>query len=299
MSGLRIVAALALVLGLAAALPAARAEAAPHAANAAALHARFAALQDRLASNPFQRPLVLESAQSAGDLKGDVYALVDQRYAAVAPALRSADQWCDILILHLNVKGCQASAAPQPMLTLDRRQEVRPADRRHLPDRVRVPRRCAGPGLSAGAAARRQRPARHPRLPHPARGGADRRQDSFIHMSYSYGYGLAARMAMQAYLATVGRDKVGFSVARHQPDGEPVYVGGVLGLVERNTMRYYLAIESYLDAARLPAPQQLERRLLDWHAGTDRYARQLHEIDQADYLAMKRREIARQGRGPA
>ena len=35
---------------------------------------------------------------------------------------------------------------------------------------------------------------------------------SFLHMSYSYAYGIAARLAMQTYLSTVGSDKVGFSV---------------------------------------------------------------------------------------
>jgi len=45
------------------------------------------------------------------------------------------------------------------------------------------------------------------------------------------------RRAMQAYLATIGSAKVGFTILDRR-DGKPVYQGGVLGLLERNTMRY-------------------------------------------------------------
>ena len=117
---------------------------------------------------------------------------------------------------------------------------------------------------------------------------------SFIHMSYSYAYGVAARLAMQGYLATIGSDKVGFSIVEKKPDGKPFYVGGVRGVVERNTMRYYLAIESYVNAFTLPAAEQQEKRLEAWHTGVERYPVQLHELERAEYMDMKHKEIARQ-----
>ena len=109
---------------------------------------------------------------------------------------------------------------------------------------------------------------------------------TMLHMSYAYGFGFTARVAMNAYLSTAGSDKVGFSVAGKDDDGKPTYVGGVRGLVERNTMRYYLAIDDYVAA---PAPAQLEQRLNTWFDATERYPRQLHELEKSDYLAMKRR----------
>jgi len=60
--------------------------------------------------------------------------------------------------------------------------------------------------------------------------------------------------------------------------------------VERNTMRYYLAIDDYVAA---PAPSQLEQRLNTWFDATERYPRQLHEMEKPDYLAMKRVEAKR------
>jgi len=120
---------------------------------------------------------------------------------------------------------------------------------------------------------------------------------SFIHMSYSYAYGLAARLAMQGYLATVGSDKVGFSLVGKGDEGKPLYIDGVRGVVERNTMRYYLAIEAYLGALSSPPADRLEKRLRDWFAATERYPVQLHELERDDYLAMKRHEVQRQKAG--
>ncbi len=59
---------------------------------------------------------------------------------------------------------------------------------------------------------------------------------------------------MQGYLATIGRDKVGFSIVGSRADGQPVYVHGTRGVIERNTMRYYVAIEAYLGTMALPPP---------------------------------------------
>src|ERR1700693_3691099 len=59
-----------------------------HAQDAARLHARQTALFAELASSPFQRPLVIESTQADGALKGDVYAVVAHPYSVVGPALQ-------------------------------------------------------------------------------------------------------------------------------------------------------------------------------------------------------------------
>ena len=119
-------------------------------------------------------------------------------------------------------------------------------------------------------------------------------QRSFIHLSYAYEYGTVARLAMQGYLASAGRKKVGFTITGRTADGRPIYIGGTRGVVERNTMRYYLAIEAYLGALSAPAAQQIEQRLLAWYAGAEAYPAQLHELKRTDYLNMKRKEIRRQ-----
>lgn len=71
-------------------------------------------------------------------------------------------------------------------------------------------------------------------------------------------------------------------------------MGGMRGVIERNTMRYYLAVEAYLGALATPMPAQIEKRLNDWYAGVERYPVQLHELGRDEYLDLKRREILRQ-----
>jgi hypothetical protein len=266
-----------------------------HAQDAATLRARQAALFIELATSPFQRPLVIESTEANGALKGDVYAVVAHPYSVVGPALQGMDHWCDIMILHLNVKDCRARVAgAESTLTLAiGRRFDQPAKDAYRVDFVyRVA--ASTPeylevllNADAGPLGTSNYRIVLEAIPIDA-------TSSFVHMSYSYAYGMMAQLAMQGYLATIGRNKVGFSIVERNPDGTPVYMGNVRGVVERNTMRYYLAIEAYLGAYALPAAEQPEKRLSDWFAAIERYPRQLHELEREEYMSMKRRELALQ-----
>lgn len=116
-----------------------------------------------------------------------------------------------------------------------------------------------------------------------------------MRLSYSYSYGAMGRMApLQGYLATAGADKVGFSVTGRDAKGARcTSTAGRCGVVERNAMRYYLAIDAYL--ASLSAPlTNIDRRIQAWFNASERHARQLREMDKATYVTMKRQEYERQ-----
>ena len=262
--------------------------------DAAALRARHAALQPALNVNAFNRPIYIESFHNGDELRGEVYAIVPQAFALSGPALQGMEHWCDILMLHLDVKMCRWAQAGAETLT------------------VSTAHKYDQPLESAAAVEFGYRVAAstpdylHVQL-HAEKGPMgthDYRivleaipldaKTSFIHLSYAYSQGFGGRIAMEAYLATLGRNKVGFSVVDRKPDGQPVYIANVRGLVERNCMRYFLAIEAYLSAYALPPADQLERRLREWYAGAERYPVQLHEMERDDYLAMKRKEISHQ-----
>ena len=263
--------------------------------DAASLKSRHAALREALASNPFQRPLYLESSEKSGDLRGDIYARIEQPYAVAGPALRGMDRWCDILILHLNVKSCRASSAKTGdtlSVNVGRKFDQPLADT-HRVDFLYVV-AANRPDYLQVVLNAEQGPLGTSRYRILLEVVALDAQHSFLHMSYSYTLGLAARMAVRTYLATLGRNKVGFSIVGRKANGQPEYLGGVRGVVERNTMRYYLAIEAYLGALSSPAHLRLEQRLTDWYAGIERYPIQLHELERGEYLDMKRKEIRRQ-----
>lgn len=263
---------------------------------ASLLKARHAELREQLASNQFQRPLHLESSQTSGGLKGDIYALVEQPYAVVNPALQGINHWCDILILHQNVKSCRrqegGSADATLSLSVGRKFDQPLADAFQLDFLYKV---VADKSdylqLLLNAEEGPMGTSRYRILLEVVALDAQR---SFLHLSYSYAYGMTARIAMQGYLATTGRDKLGFSIVGRKANGQPDYMRGTRGVVERNTMRYYLAIEAYLGALSAPAPDQLEKRLNDWYAGVERYPLQLHELERGEYLDMKRKEVHRQ-----
>ena len=260
--------------------------------DAAALKARHAALRGKLTGNQFERPLYLESSQSAGTLKGDIYARFEQPYAVLGSALQGSDHWCDILILHPNVKSCRSVAGDRLRIDVGRNFEQPLADAYLFEFRYQVVK--VTPDYLHLALDAESGPLGTSGYRMAVEVVALDAQRSFLHMSYSYAYGLAARLAMQSYLATAGRNRVGFTIVGRQADGQPIHVGGMRAVVERNTMRYYLAIEAFLGALSTPPAQRQERRLQLWHASARRYPQQLQEPASGAYLEMKRREIQRQ-----
>lgn len=263
---------------------------------AAILHQRYTALRDQLTHNEYQRQLYLDSTDADGSTRGEAYVVVQHPFKRVVAALGSADHWCDILILHVNTKYCRpAAGAPGNSMLhvamgrkfeqeLDDAYQVDFSYRKlHSDDKLLQVELDAASGPMGTRDYRIQLEAV------PLTG-----EQSFIHLSYAYSYGVSARLAMQAYLATMGNSKVGFTVVSRNAAGEPEYIEGVRGAVERNTLRYSLAIEAYLGAWSAAPDQRTERRLRDWFAATERYPLQLHEMELDEYLTMKRNEIRRQ-----
>lgn len=263
--------------------------------GAAALRARHAQLAGELAHNSFQRALHVASAATPQRLQGDVDAVLDHPFAMVSDALADPLRWCDMLILPFNVKYCRAvgdAGAPRLQMRIGRKHDQPLATAYRMEFTLRNVAR-GGDYFES-----RLTTAEGPLGTHDYRfvlsaTPLDARR-TFMHLSYSYGYGTAGRLAMQTYLATVGAGKVGFTVTERDASGQPVYVDGMRGAVERNAMRYYLAVDAYLDTLAEPVATRLDRRIRAWFAATERYPRQLHEMDGPAYLAMKRAEQDRQ-----
>ncbi|MGV2290368.1 hypothetical protein AAHK20_16765 [Trinickia sp. YCB016] len=267
--------------------------------DAQSLRDTYQSLTQQLAHNPFQRELVLVSEESPSRLKGDIYAVMDYPFATVNGALddpvHGPGNWCDVLILHLNIKYCHASSnGNASVLTVNLGRKVEEA----LSSTYRVQFNYHPVESSADyfkvelSADSGPLSTKDYRIVLEAVSISGNR--TFLHLTYSYGYGLAGRLAMKTYLATLGADKVGFTSTRDPSSGKPQYIGGVRGLVERNTMRYYLAIDAYLGSLASPPDKQLAQRLATWFDATEHYPEQLHEVDRQDYLQMKNHEYQRQ-----
>ena len=256
--------------------------------GATALRAKYQSLQSALTNNPFKRKLALESTENPSKLAGDIYAVVDHPFERVRDGLKTPANWCEVLMLHLNTKHCAVQGGDMVTVALGRKFDQPLSEATPVKFKFQLAAATADyldARLSADEGPMSTRNYRIELTGTPIEGGK-----SFIHLSYSYAYGTAARFAMSAYLATLGSDKVGFTSTGKDAEGKPQYIGGVRGVVERNTMRYYLAIDSFLDS---PAASELDKRFAGWFDATEQYARQLHEVDRADYLTMKRNEYRR------
>jgi len=281
-------AAWALSLVMAFACPAALADDLADAANA--LHQQEQALATKLRESPFQQPIVVDSAEYGEELVANVHALVAQPLPLVQQALARPSQWCEVLILHLNVKGCEAGDASVTVY-LGRKFQQPIAQAKAL--RLAFAMDAATPGYLHV----QMRAADGPSGTHDhaisleAVPSADGR--TFVHFRYAMRSSLWSRMLMNVYLDTLGSGKIGFTrlAAGH---GTTVPIEGARGAIERNAMRYYLALQVCLEGTTWSPQEAGERRMAAWFDATERYAPQLHEVSREEYLVMKRSELARQ-----
>jgi len=269
-----------------------RAGAADESAAGAAkvLLAKYPAVSSKLQQNIFGAPIYLESFEQKGSAEVDMYGVFHHPFSVVREMLVDPANWCEITSLHINIKACTTKdVGGQAMVTIysGRKYYQPPSDAYPLqfvfklasrqPDYLKVT-------LSANQGPLRTRDHRIRLEAAPLDGGK-----TFVHFSYAYQTGSVATMAIKTYFATIARDKVGFSSVAGE-GGKPVLVGGVRGAVERNTVRYYLALQCFLDTLKAPAAQRFEQRISQWYDLTARYPRQLKEVDKNEYLANKRRE---------
>lgn len=262
--------------------------------SASALQARHAELQTQLRANAFGQPLVLTSREGDHQLEGDVHAEVPHPFERVAASFKSAAVVCETLILHLNVHSCEpsSSASEESVNMLVGPKKAHSAATLHrMTYAIRTEAATDNYFRATLVAAAGPLSTRDYRIvveAMPIDAGR-----TFFHLGYSYAFGTLAKVAMQTYLATAGRSKIGFTVVGQGADGRPQYVRGERGSLERNVMRYYLALLAATSVNTGTPAQRTEARLRAWFAMTEKYAPQLHELELAEYLQEKREDLAR------
>ena len=258
----------------------------------AALRARYASLSNALEHSAIQPGLHVESVESSRAPRGDAYAVMQFPFATVAAAFAKPANWCESLILHLNVQYCRASLGGGQLSAAVGKKTNQPLEDTHRinfsyevtassADFIRVELAAEEGPLGTG----------NYLIALELIALDDER--SFMHIQYSYKQGYLARVATSVYFATRGRDKVGFTVI-DDGDDPPHLVRGIRGALERNTMRYYFAFDAYLHTLASPEPQRFEASIERWFVDTERFARQLREVTHDDYIAMKRGQYLRQ-----
>jgi len=245
----------------------------------------------RLEKTSFGFPLYLESFEQGNKVHVDVYGIFDHPFNSIANALKVPENWCDIVSLPPNVKACTYSELTGARLLtfyLGRKVYEPPEDTRQVMYRYQSINQRQGYldiTLSAdtGPFGTKDHRMRFKAL--SLEGGR-----TFVHVSYAYSDSVALSFAEKVYFATLGRDKVGFTVTGKDRNGKPVYIGGPRGAIERNAVRYYFAIQTFMDTMRYPAEHRFSMRISKWYDLTSRYRKQLFDLDKKDYLTFKAKE---------
>ena len=271
--------------------PSIQAEQTPGLTGGEVLRLKYLEIKPKLERNEFGVPLYCESIEGEDFLRGDLYGIIEHPFAVVEGVLLGPRNWCDIASLHFNIKGCTCrNSVNGAVLTLyTGRKFYQPLEDTfklnyeyqslaHQSEYLLV-------FLKADEGPLNTKDYLIELEAVPLEG-----VKTLIHFTYAYTYGALASMAMKAYFRTLAREKVGFSVIHVDGEGKAVYVGGTRGAIERNAVRYYLALQAYMDTIKFPEGVRLQRRLSQWYDLTDRYRRQLFEMPKEEYLKNKKKE---------
>jgi hypothetical protein len=258
-----------------------------------ALRLSYQQLRPQLEHNAYNAPVVIHSRIEHGKATGHVYAILQHSFSDVSAMLDSTRQWCDATTLHINIKLCtshQQNDQATLSLYVGEKEYQTPDEAYRIDYRYRVTAQSSQfiqTHLSAKSGPMDSKDYVINVEAIPLGNKA-----SFVHFSYSARYGIFSRLLINTYLATAGRNKVGFTPQGVDADGHTIYIKGLQGIIERNCMRYFLALQSYLDTLSLPANQRFEASLNEWYGYTLKYRRQLYEVDRQEYLDAKHREHA-------
>ena len=256
---------------------------------------KYLQIEEKLNKNAYGVPIFIESTIEEQSQRGDVFGIIHHPFSDVKAAFVNVQNWCDITPLHLNIKACtyrKLNGDYQLTLYSGRKFFEKPEDTYQLVYRYHLDNMQEN-YINATLIAK-QGPLGTSGYNISAEAIPLNNNKTFIHFSYSYKQGFWTRFAMETYLATIGRNKVGFTVVGTDVNNKPVYVDGMRGVIERNAMRYYFAIQAYLDTRDEEPGKIFDARLNRWFDLTEQHHQQLYEMEKKDYLEYKKKERVEQ-----
>jgi len=238
-------------------------------------------------------PFMLESTNNSNDSSASIrYFLDSVTLEAFEARLRQPSEWCEFIPLHLNIKACSYQQRGEVDLLsfyVGIKGYLTPDNAHLLQLQFETDRE---EGVFMVNLFAEDGPLDSSNINFDIRAisvDEGSRQGIYLEFDLSSVPGLAANLA-KIYLATVARNKIGFSIQGKTWSGKPKYVRGQRGATERNLVRYLLAIETYFETLDVPAELQFERRLERWFDATEQFRPQLYELEKSEYISNKIRE---------
>lgn len=251
----------------------------------------YTQIKPALDNNAYGIPVYVNSRDENNTMTGVIYGVIHHPFETVSQSVQSAANWCAIAPQHLNIKACtyqQIKNHCQLTFYSGRKFYEKADDVDQLAYRFNINEQTKNFIHISLTADDGPAGTSHYRL--YVKAIPLDKTSSFIYFSYSYQYNFITSIGMGTYLATLGRGKVGFSITGKDEKGNPVYVDGVRGIIERNSVRYYLAIQSYLDTLHIKPEDRFTARITKWFDLTEQHHLQLHEMGKKEYLGYKQLE---------
>ncbi len=246
----------------------------------------YASIQNKSLQLLPDQAIHIQSSVNKDRLHADVYAVKNIAFEQLVKKINRPKQWCRFITLHLNIKACVYRLEPEAGLSFYAgRKFYEPAENAfELSYRFTVKTKTENYFELLLSANEGPFSTRDYQIKLEVLKTGD---DVLLHMSLSYLSSFTSRLGTSVYLSTIGSDKVGFSQQK-SADGGVKFIQGVEGIIERNVMRYFLALSVYLENG--DQQQMVER----WFDATEQYARQLNEVEKKDYLQAKHQEYQQQ-----
>lgn len=254
---------------------------------------RFDAFRELRDAGDLTLPFALESVTNASDSHASIrYFLDGVDYDRFRKRLDQPAEWCEFIPLHLNIKACG-------YLELDGKTLLRfyAGIKGYVsPDKAHLLELSFRTGMTHGVYTvnlyAQDGPLDSSEIDFRIRAiDIDMPGWNGIYLEFELASkpGLAANLA-RIYLATIARNKIGFSVEGTTWTGKPAFVSGQRGATERNIVRYLLSIETYFDTLDVPPQERFFERLQRWYDATEQFHDQLYELDRQEYIDNKIRE---------
>ena len=262
-------------------------------ADYGSLNKRYHAIKKYLDQSKFETPIYIHSSANKVSLKGEVYGLVhnpDITFEQLVKAFSDYKNWCDFIPLHLNVKACiyqhinkqkyltfyagrKFYQAPEDVYQVRYRFRQLAKTKDYFNVTLNAPR---GPAGTSNYLLQLEFMKVEGRI--------------LFRVISSYSSSRRSRFGTSIYLHTKGKHKVGFTVVGVDSDGNPIYVRGIKGVVERNVIRYFLAGWAFMATRKLPDDKRYKALLRYWFKETEKYHQQLYEMSKKQYLETKLHE---------
>ena len=255
------------------------------------LRETYKEIKEKILTNNYGLPLHLESKTGNNAMRGDVSGILHHSFETVSKNLSSLTNWCEIMPLHLNIKACTYHYINEQCKFIfysGRKFYEKADDVYHLDYQFKIS--SLDENYFNASLTSKEGPLDTTDYLIIVEAIPLTNNSTFFHFTYKYKYGFWARLAMSTYFATLGHNKIGFTIIGNDDQARPLYVQGIRGVIERNAMRYYFAIQSFLDTKNKPVETRFSAKISHWFDLTEKHHKQLYEIDKKDYLKYKNME---------